>query len=146
MNDDELSKLFAETPRLDDQAQFEARLLKRLQGQSMRRHLILGMAGTLGGLYALGQFMRSPEGMGAPAKNGLGFIANPVRDIEIYADEGIRSNLQNFEFIMTKIIEAVVSAINYMNIIQSQNFFWVCFSLCLASVAYFYAENKESWL
>src|SRR6185437_7282989 len=62
MNDSDIGELFAMPAVFDDAAAFEARTTRKLMLRLMLRQWLVAMAGLIGGVYALFQFVRVPDG------------------------------------------------------------------------------------
>jgi hypothetical protein len=121
LEDDDIRDLFAAAPVYEDAPAFEARVMRGLRLKLWLRQGFVALAGVVGGLYALAQFVRVPNW----------FFGEKVLSVEF------------FDVIGKNAVNLFYSSVHYLGIMQTPIFFWVSFSLCLACLALYYAYSQE---
>jgi len=136
LDEDDIRDLFAATPVYGDAPVFEARVMRGLRMRLWLRQGVIVLAGVVGGLYALAQFVRVPDW--TFGEKGLS-----SRITHAETDRTFRAGVAFFDVIGKKAVDLFYSSLHYLGIMQTPIFFWVSFSLCLACLALYYAYSQE---
>ena len=128
MNDSDISEMFASPMMFGDAAAFEARTTRKLMLRLWLRQWLVAMAGLVGGVYALFQFVRVPDGMPLSMKMAQ------VKTDQLFDQAGHQlSNL-------------TTSGVRYLDLVQQPMVFWGVFALCLTLLGLYYAYSREESL
>ncbi len=137
MTDDEfkteLSELFATPMAFDDQAMFETRTQNRLGLKLWFRQWLVVMAGLVGGVYALFQFVRLPEGTFS------------MKEAQVQTDQSLQAGAKLFNAAGHQ-ISGLTSGTHALDLVQTPMFFWAAFALCLTLLGLYYAYSREEAL
>lgn len=135
-SDDDIRALFAVAPAYDDAPAFQARVTRGLRMKLWLRQGVIALAGIVGGLYALAQFVRVP---------GLGFSGNAVNSGMAQMEGGhtLRAGVEFFDGMGKNAVSLFDSSVKYLGLMQTPLFFWLSFSLCLVCLALYYAYSQE---
>ena len=137
LEDDDIRDLFAATPVYEDAPAFEARVMRGLRLKLWLRQGFVALAGVVGGLYALAQFVRVPNwSFGEKVLSGS-------RMARVETDQTFRAGVEFFDVIGKNAVNLFYSSVHYLGIMQTPIFFWVSFSLCLVCLALYYAYSQE---
>ncbi len=128
MNDSDLGDLFATPSAFDDADTFEARTVRKLRLRLMLRQWLVAMAGLVGGIYALFQFVRLPDG--GPWS---------VKQAQAQTD-------QLFDQAGHQLSTLSTSSVHYLDLVQQPMVFWGAFALCLTLLGLYYAYSREESL
>jgi len=128
MNDSDIGELFAMPAVFDDAAAFEARTTRKLMLRLMLRQWLVAMAGLIGGVYALFQFVRVPDG--AP----LSMKMAQVQTDRMFNQAG------------HQLTNLTTSGVRYLDLVQQPMVFWAVFALCLTLLGLYYAYSREESL
>ncbi len=137
-DDDALSALFATPQAFDDAERFEAQVSRRLQVKLWMRQWLVALAGIVGGLYALAQFVRVPTSITATGQS----MHRAVMD----TDQTLRAGFNAMDQAgrgLTGLAEDWGHTLVFM---QTPVFFWVSFTLCLMLLGLYYAYSQEETL
>ena len=137
LDEDDIRDLFAATPVYADAPAFEARVMRGLRLKLWLRQGVIALAGLVGGLYALAQFVRVPTWTFS-AK-----VLSSSKMARIETDQTFRAGVEFFDVIGKNAVNLFYSSLHYLGIMQTPIFFWVSFSLCLACLALYYAYSQE---
>ncbi len=137
LDEDDIRDLFAVTPVYQDAPAFEARVMRGLRLKLWLRQGFVALAGVVGGLYALAQFVRVPHWSFGEKVLSSGRMAR------VETDQTFRAGVEFFDNIGKNAVNLFYSSVHYLGIMQSPVFFWVSFSLCLACLALYYAYSQE---
>jgi hypothetical protein len=136
-DDEAIRELFAAMPVYKDAPAFEARVMRGLRLKLWLRQGVIALAGIVGGLYALAQFVRVPS---------LTFgdkVLSRTQMAKVETDQTFRAGVQFFDGMGKNAVGLFDSSVHYLGIMQTPLFFWVSFSLCLACLALYYAYSQE---
>jgi len=137
LDDGDIRDLFAVTPVYNDAPAFEARVMRGLRLKLWLRQGFVVLAGLVGGLYALAQFVRVPNWtFGETVMSGS-------QAARVETGQTFRAGVEFFDVIGRKAVDLFYSSVHYLGIMQTPIFFWVSFSLCLACLALYYAYSQE---
>jgi hypothetical protein len=137
LDDGDIRDLFAAIPAYEDAPTFEARVMRGLRLKLWLRQGVIALAGIVGGLYALAQFVRVPN-------LSLGDkVLNNARMVRVETDQSFRVGVEFFDNIGKNAVNLFESSVHYLGIMQTPIFFWVSFSLCLACLALYYVYSQE---
>jgi hypothetical protein len=128
--------LFASTPIYDDADAFKSRVTRGLRLKLWLRQGVIALAGIVGGLYALAQFVRVPS-------LGFGGKALGTQMAHVETGETFRAGVEFFDVIGKNAMNLFDSSVRYLGLMQTPLFFWVSFSLCLVCLALYYAYSQE---
>jgi hypothetical protein len=137
IDEDDIRDLFAVTPVYKDAPAFEARVMRGLRLKLWLRQGFVALAGVVGGLYALAQFVRVPNWSFGERVLSSGRMAR------VETDQTFRAGVEFFDNIGKNAVNLFYSSVHYLGIMQTPVFFWVSFSLCLACLALYYAYSQE---
>jgi hypothetical protein len=137
LDDGDIRDLFAATPVYGDAPAFEARVMRGLRLKLWLRQGFVVLAGLVGGLYALAQFVRVPNRTFGEK------VLSSSNMARVETDQTVRAGLAFFDDIGRNAINLFYSSLHYLGIMQTPIFFWVSFSLCLACLALYYAYSQE---
>ncbi|UDF02509.1 hypothetical protein [Asticcacaulis sp. AND118] len=137
MKDEDLYNLFQTPMRFDDEPAFQAQVIRRLGAKNWLRQGFIALAGILGGLYALMQFVRVP-GL-SPA------TATPARAASSDAtfEAGLGFGRELADVTARWVALALSKSTDYLAFAQSPLFFWVSFSLCMSIVGLYLINMRE---
>ena len=137
LDEDDIRDLFAVTPVYTDSLGFEARVMRGLRLKLWLRQGFVVLAGLVGGLYALAQFVRVPNWNFGEKVLSTSKIAG------VETDQTFRAGIEFFDNIGKNAVNLFYSSLHYLGIMQTPVFFWISFSLCLACLALYYAYSQE---
>lgn len=137
LDEDDIRDLFAVTHTYKDAPAFEARVMRGLRLKLWLRQGFVALAGVVGGLYALAQFVRVPNWSFGEKVLSSGRMAR------VETDQTFRAGVEFFDNIGKNAVNLFYSSVHYLGIMQTPVFFWVSFSLCLACLALYYAYSQE---
>ncbi len=126
----ELGDLFAAPAAFDDADAFEARTTRKLMVRLWLRQWLVALAGVIGGVYALFQFVRVPDGL---------FSVKQAQ-----AETGRWLDTTGHQ--ITNLTNLTTSGARYLDLIQQPMMFWAVFALCLTLVGLYYAYSREESL
>ena len=127
MNDNDISDLFATPAAFDDAGAFEARATRRLSLRLWLRQWLVVMAGVIGGIYALFQFVRVPD--------GVFDVKQAQADTDHLLDKAGH-----------QLTTLATSGVHGLDIAQQPMIFWAVFALCLTLLGLYYAYSREESL
>ncbi|HEX7800024.1 MAG TPA: hypothetical protein VF402_06720 [Asticcacaulis sp.] len=130
-----LKSLFSEQPRYADAEGFCARLMFALRLKLWLRQGFIVLAGLIGGVYALAQFIRAPELRGRHVLT--------LKQAAADTDHTLRAGAAMMSYARQNAGGWLDSWAHYLGVMQSPIFFWVSFTLCLACLALYYAYSQE---
>ncbi|MFT4075524.1 MAG: hypothetical protein QM647_08320 [Asticcacaulis sp.] len=139
-SDDDIRALFAVTPVYDDAPAFQARVTRGLRMKLWLRQGVIALAGIVGGLYALAQFVRVP-GLGSSLGFGGKGLAPGMAQVE--SGHTLRAGVEFFDGMGKNAVSLFDSSVKYLGLMQTPLFFWLSFSLCLVCLALYYAYSQE---
>jgi len=142
MKDSELSDLFATPARFDDTEAFEGRVMRGLQVKLWMRQWLVVLAGFVGGLYALAQFVRLPEW----TSGGKVAYAETFHKAAVDTDNTLRVGIEFVDVARQSFGNLLNQSGQYLTFMQTPVFFWLSFSLCLAFLGLYYAYSQEETL
>jgi hypothetical protein len=128
MNDSDIGELFAMPMVFDDTPAFEARTTRKLMRRLWLRQWLVVLAGLVGGIYALFQFVRVPDG--APLS---------MRMAQVQTD-------RMFDQAGHQLSNLTTSGVRYLDLVQQPMVFWGVFALCLTLLGLYYAYSREESL
>lgn len=137
LDDGDIRDLFAATPVYEDAPAFEARVMRGLRLKLWLRQGVIALAGLVGGLYALAQFVRVPNWTFSEK------VLSGSKMARVETDQTFRAGVEFFDVIGKNAVNLFYSSMHYLGIMQTPIFFWVSFSLCLACLALYYAYSQE---
>ena len=140
MNDNDIKDMFAAAPAYDDAPVFAERVTRLLRLRLWFRQGLVVLAGFVGGLYALAQFVQLPslKVAGNPAAYG-----QTLQDAAADGNQAVRASAQFFDVIRQRFMDLVDSSAHYLNMMQTPVFFWFSFLLCLVFLGLYYAYSQE---
>jgi hypothetical protein len=124
----DIAGMFAAPVAFDDAPVFEARVMRRLHLKLWLRQWLVVLAGGIGGLYALAQFVRLPGWT-----NG----AKP---------DTLRAGAELIDRMQGDLVSLSGQSMQYLTFLQTPTFFWVSFALCLTLLGLYYAYSQEETL
>ncbi|MDV6329523.1 hypothetical protein [Asticcacaulis sp. 201] len=137
MNDNDIKDLFSSVPSYEDAPAFQMRVMRKLRINLWLRQGFVVLAGFIGGLYALAQFVRLPNWtIGDRAVAG----AHMAR---VETDQTLRAGVEFLDVLRLRAMNLFDSSAHTLNLMQTPFFFWVSFSLCLVCLALYYAYSQE---
>jgi hypothetical protein len=128
MNESDIGDLFAAPVVFDDADAFETRTTRKLRLRLWLRQWLVVMAGLIGGVYALFQFVRVPDG--GPLS---------VKQAQTQTDQLIDQAGHQLSTLTT-------SGVRYLDLVQQPMVFWAAFALCLTLLGLYYAYSREESL
>ena len=128
MNENDIGDLFAAPAVFDDADAFETRTTRKLKLRLWLRQWLVVMAGLVGGVYALFQFVRVPDG--GPLN---------VKQAQTQTDQLIDQAGHQLSTLTT-------SGVRYLDLVQQPMVFWAAFALCLTLLGLYYAYSREESL
>ncbi|MGZ3305976.1 MAG: hypothetical protein ACXU8U_08960 [Asticcacaulis sp.] len=134
----ELKDMFAVTARFDDAAAFETKTLRRLSVRLWLRQWLVVMAGMVGGVYALFQFVRVPEGTQA--------AATPLHQVQVDTSQSLQAGVRLFDAAGQHLSGLTQSGVHYLDMVQTPLFFWLSFAVCMSLLGLYYAYSREETL
>ncbi|HVZ30348.1 MAG TPA: hypothetical protein VG839_08135 [Asticcacaulis sp.] len=126
-----IAELFAAPMTFDDAPAFEGKVMRRLHIKLWLRQWLVVLAGGIGGLYALAQFVRLP-GWAGEARAG--------------APDTLRAGAAFIGQMQGDLVNLGSQSMQYLNFLQTPTFFWVSFALCLTLLGLYYAYSQEETL
>lgn len=135
----QLQAMFAEPVRYADAESFQSRILFGLRLKLWLRQGFIAMAGLIGGVYALAQFIRVPALSNAHAPTLKQAAADT--DQTLRAGAAIVNVARRNANLWTS--NWFDSSAHYLGVMQTPMFFWISFALCLACLALYYAYSQE---
>jgi hypothetical protein len=130
-----LKGLFAEQPRYADAETFSARVMLAMRFKQWFRQGFIVLAGLIGGVYALAQFIRVPLSSGGHAVS--------LKQAAADTDQTLRAGAAIVSYARQNAGGWLDSSAHYLGIMQTPMFFWISFALCLACLALYYAYSQE---
>ncbi|ESQ94393.1 hypothetical protein ABENE_02485 [Asticcacaulis benevestitus DSM 16100 = ATCC BAA-896] len=143
LKDDDIGDLFAAAPVYDDSEVFQARVMRGLRFNLWLRQGVVVLAGFVGGLYALAQFIHMPNWAGGEGGSAPKVATVTLTKAATETDETLRAGVEFFDGMGKSAMSLIESSARYLNLMQTPFFFWVSFSLCLACLALYYAYSQE---
>ncbi len=131
LNDADIAGLFAAPHSFDDAPVFEGRVMRRLHLKLWLRQWLVVLAGAIGGVYALAQFVRLP-GWTGPAPAGT--------------PDTLRAGAELIDQVQGDLVNLTGQSMHYLTFLQTPMFFWVSFALCLTLLGLYYAYSQEETL
>ncbi len=130
MKDDDIAHLFSHAPEHNDADVFEARVIMRLRLKLWLRQGLVVLAGVVGGIYALAQFIRLPEGV---------VSTRPAEQAALVGIEVVDDWTRNGFDVLTH-------SAPYLSYMQTPGFFWLSFALCVGFLGLYFAWSQEETL
>lgn len=130
-----LRGLFAEQARYADTETFGARVMFGLRLKLWLRQGFIVLAGLIGGVYALAQFIRVPDLAGGRAVS--------LQRAAVETDQTLRAGAAIVNVARHNAGNWLESSTHYLGVMQTPLFFWISFALCLACLALYYAYSQE---
>ena len=124
----EIGDLFAAPAVFDDADAFEARTTRKLMVRLWLRQWLVALAGVIGGVYALFQFVRVPDGTGLT-----------VKQAQVETDRLLDTAGHQLTNLTT-------SGVRYLDLVQQPMMFWAVFAMCLTLLGLYYAYSREETL
>lgn len=131
--ENELGELFAAPMTFDDSPTFETRTQNRLALKLWFRQWLVVMAGLIGGVYALFQFVRLPEG------------TISLKQAQVQTDHSLQAGAKLFNAAGHQ-ISGLTNSTHTLDIVQTPMFFWAAFALCMTLLGLYYAYSREEAL
>ncbi len=139
LDDRDLGDLFASVPDYADAEAFESRVTRGLHGRLWLRQGLIVLAGFVGGLYALAQFIHLPN-WGIEGRTGY---SSSFVKAAADTDQTLRVGVQFVDAAKSGAVNLLDSSAHYLTFMQTPVFFWFSFSLCLAFLGLYYAYSQE---
>lgn len=139
MNDDDIRDMFAAGPAYDDAPVFAERVVRSLRMRLWFRQGLVVLAGFIGGIYALAQFVRMPDFN----VSGTAFYGQTLQKAAADSDQALRASAQFLDVSQWHITDVMGSSAHYLNLMQTPVFFWVSFMLCAVFLGLYYAYSRE---
>lgn len=127
MKDEDIARLFAEPPHNNDAEVFEARVMMRLRLRLWLRQGLVVLAGVVGGIYALAQFIRLPKGV-LSARQTEQAAMESIQVIDGWTRSGF---------------DLLTHSAPYLSYMQTPSFFWVSFALCVGFLGLYFAWSQD---
>lgn len=124
--------MFATPERFDDMEAFEGRVMRGLQLRMWLRQWLVVLAGFVGGVYALAQFVRMPDWK--------------LDGKAVDADRTLRVGAEMVDVASRGLTDFAEHSGSYLSFMQTPLFFAVSFALCLAILGLYYAYSQEETL
>lgn len=141
LKESDLADLFATPNRFDDAEIFESRVMRRLQVKLWMRQWLVVLAGFVGGLYALAQFIRMPDlGSGKPV------TGTSLQTAAVDTDQTLRAGFEMVDMVRKNLVDLADQSSHYLTFMQTPIFFWGSFALCLMFLGLYYAYSQEETL
>ena len=140
MNDNDIAELFAAAPVHDDAPVFAERVTRMLRFRLWLRQGLVVLAGFIGGVYALAQFIQLPslKVTGGAADYGL-----TLQKAAVDSDQALRASAKVFDVAELRVMDMLGSWAHTLGLMQTPVYFWVTFGLCLAFLTLYYANSQE---
>jgi len=143
-DDDDIRDLFLAVPSYRDAEAFEARVTRGLRLKLWLRQGFVALAGLVGGLYALVQFMRLPNWtLGDRTAMGGVVASSSLQKAATETGQTFHAGVEFMDVIGKNVMNFMESSGHYLDFMQKPIFFWLSFSLCLACLALYYAYSQE---
>ncbi len=136
-DDNSVRDLFAAVPDYPDADAFHRRVTRGLWLKLWLRQGFVVLAGFIGGVYALVQFLHMPAWSGATS-HGSGPVAILASDTD--------TTLRNGAAYMGQVSHLLDQPSHYLALMQTPAFFWVSFATCFACLGLWYAYSHEEAL
>ena len=142
MTDEELSRLINQPQAFADSEAFGRKTMRGLKLQLMWRKAVIGLAGLVGGVYALGQLVRLPE-ISSPA--GATVDTRLVR-ASVTTEETVSQGLRWLDGLSHKLADGLQLADRSIDFMHQPAFFWGSFAICVTLMALYFAQSQEEML
>ncbi len=136
MNDNDIADLFAAAPAYDDAPVFAGRVTRMLRFRLWLRQGLVVLAGFVGGIYALAQFIQLPS-------LGIGGGTVTLQKAAVDSDQALQTSAQVFDVVQVRAMDMLNSWTHALGLMQTPVYFWVSFVLCLAFLGLYYANSQE---
>jgi len=130
-----LAGWFAEPLRHADAESFNARVMLGLRLKLWLRQGFIVLAGLIGGVYALAQFIRVPS-----LSDGR---ALTLKQAAVDTNQTLKAGAAIVDVARRNAGNWLDSSTHYLGVMQTPMFFWISFALCLACLALYYAYSQE---
>ena len=137
--DRDLGELFAHVPDYADAEAFEGRVTRGLHMKLWLRQGLIVLAGFVGGLYALAQFIHLPNW----SVEGKTVYGSTLVKAAADTDQTLRVGARFVDAAKGGAVNLLDSSAHYLTFMQTPVFFWLSFSLCLAFLGLYYAYSQE---
>ena len=145
--DIEIGGLFSTPDLFEDNSEFEARVMRHLTLRLWFRHWLVVLAGFIGGLYALAQFLRLPQWvLSGQAIRGESLPGHPLLTAANGTNDSIKAGVHAVDEVRQNLGALTQSSAHYLGMMQTPLFFWVSFTLCLTLIGLYYAYSQEETL
>lgn len=137
LSDRDLGDMFAAPVHYDDAEVFATRVTRRLQVRVWLRQWLVVLAGFIGGVYALAQFVRVPDWK----LNGQILYRRAAAD----TDQTLRAGAELFDGASRDMMRLADSG-GALSFMQTPMFFALSFVLCVMILGLYYAYSQEEAL
>ncbi len=136
ITDRDLADMFATPVQYDDADVFAMRVTRKLQMRMWLRQVLVVLAGFIGGVYALAQFVRMPDW-----KLDGQMLSRATAD----TDQTLRAGAEFFGGASRDMMRMADSG-GYLSFMQTPMFFALSFVLCVMILGLYYAYSQEEAL
>jgi hypothetical protein len=137
LTDRDLADMFAAPVHYDDADSFAVAVTRKLQMRMWLRQWLVVLAGFIGGVYALAQFVRVPDWK----LNGQMLYRRAAAD----TDQTLRAGAELVGGAGRDMMRMADSG-GYLSFMQTPMFFALSFVLCVAILGLYYAYSQEEAL
>ena len=136
--DDALLAMFAQPQAFDDAERFDSGIMRRLNMKMWMRQWLVALAGIVGGLYALAQFVRMPASVTTTGQS--------LQRAAVDTDQTLRAGFNAVDQAGRGLSSLAENWGHTLVLMQTPAFFWVSFTLCLVLLGLYYAYSQEEAL
>lgn len=137
ISDGDLADMFATPLHYDDVEVFQIQAMRKLQMRMWLRQWLVVLAGFVGGVYALAQFVRVPDWK----LDGQMLYRRAAGD----ADQTLRAGAEFMDGASRGMMRMAESG-DALSFMQTPMFFGLSFVLCVAILGLYYAYSQEEAL
>ena len=134
----DLADMFAAPVHYDDADVFAVRVTRKLQMRMWLRQWLVVLAGFIGGVYALAQFVRMPDW----ELNGQMLYRRAAADTDLT----LRAGAEFVGGAGRDMMRMAEHSDSYLSFMQTPMFFGLSFVLCAAILGLYYAYSQEEAL
>jgi hypothetical protein len=139
LDDQELQRLINQPQAFADADRFDRKVMRTLSLRLMWRNAVIGLAGLVGGIYALGQFVRLPlSDTGPSPASEPGLVTASVS-----AEQTVFQGLKLFDAVTKRISEGLEWANRSIDFMHQPAFFWGSFAICVTLLVLYFAQSQE---
>jgi hypothetical protein len=142
-DDQELFRLINQPQAFADADGFERKTLRRLGLQLMWRKAVIGLAGVVGGIYALGQFVHLPD---SPQKAENYATSPGLVRASVTTEETFSQGLRWLDGLSHRLADGMQWLNRSVDFMHQPAFFWGSFAICVTLMVLYFAQSQEEML